>query len=261
MAIINPVALGGWLYMQCMEFGVEIRLNEKATSVDLNKTDEALSLGVIDGKGNALNLQCNHLVLAAGPWSPALFNQLFPKSSVKIEAVISAGEWFVFENPESFTEKSIAGVYFNDIVGQKLEFAGRNDNTIWTTGEKSEVGEVPSLGDIPKPDPSKLAKLRAYADMFLKHPHTDGGQQGLRVLRHGRSYRPATWNSLPVIAGIPSCSLNTKESGHAGARVFINSGHGSYGVTLSMGSGKLMSQMILNKRLDVDISKLGPSYK
>ena len=227
--------------------------------MDLNVTGEMLSLQVVDGDGNSLISQCNHLILAAGPWSPALFKQLFPQSSAKIEAVISADEWFVFENPEPFSEKSIAGVYFNDIVGQKLEFAGRNDHTIWTTGEKSDAGKVPSVGDTPQPDPSKLAKLRAYADIMLKHPRTSGGRQRLHVVSQGRSYRPATWNSLPVIAGIPSYNLTTRECGQARPKIFINSGHGSYGVTLGMGSGKLMSQMVLNKQLDVDISKLGPS--
>lgn len=69
-------------------------------------------------------LNCNKLVLATGPWTPAVFKRLFPGSSVKFEPVISAGEWFVFENPETHSSV-IAATYFDDIVGEKLEFAGR----------------------------------------------------------------------------------------------------------------------------------------
>lgn len=38
--------------------------------------------------------------------------------------------------------------------------------------------------------------------------------------------------------------------------MYINSGHGSYGVTLGMGSGKIMSRIVLEDKPDVDVSKL-----
>lgn len=68
-------------------------------------------------------VECDKLVVAAGPWTPAVFTKLFPGSSVDLESVISAGEWFVFKNSES--EAEIAATFLDDIVGHKLEFAGR----------------------------------------------------------------------------------------------------------------------------------------
>ncbi|KAL8681736.1 MAG: hypothetical protein Q9186_002183 [Xanthomendoza sp. 1 TL-2023] len=101
----------------------------------------------------------------------------FPHSSVKLEPVISAGDWFVFENPEPDSE--ITAAYSDDIVGEKLEFAGR---------------------------------------LFMSQ------------------YRD----------GKPS--------------VYINSGHGPYGVTLGMGSGEVMSQLVLGKKRDVNVSNMGVSF-
>ena len=83
-------------------------------------------------------------------------------------------------------QKSITSVCFDGFIDQRPEFAGRNDNTVWTTGDKSEVGQVSSLGDTPQPDPSKPAKSRAYADIFLKHPRTNGGRQRLQVVSSAR---------------------------------------------------------------------------
>ena len=68
-------------------------------------------------------LECDKIILAAGPWTPAVFTKLFPGSSVNLEPVISAGEWFVFKNSEP--ESEIAATFFDDIVGHKLEFSGR----------------------------------------------------------------------------------------------------------------------------------------
>lgn len=254
----NPVALGRWLYEQCLLHGVEFRMNTQAVSATLSGSNDLLSLDVLDEYKKSTALKADKLIIAAGPWTPATFKKLFPQSSVKFDPVISAGEWFIFENPEPLSKRSVGAVYLDEIVGQKLEFAGRNDHTIWATGEKSYFGEVPDLGHVPTPDLGSLAKLRNYSDTFLTRSH--GPKQELRVIGSGRAYRPATETQLPIIASVPGCRLsgNRCENGKTG--VYINSGHGSYGVTLGMGSGKLMSQIVLGRPTDLNVSKFGLSY-
>ena len=164
-------------------------MNTKAVSAKLSNNNELLSLIVSGSNDKTSAVDCNNLVLAAGPWTPATFKILFSRSSVKFDTVISAGEWCVLENSGPYSGKTIAGVYFDAIVGHKLEFAGRNDNTIWATGENIATGEVPDVGQDPQPDPGSLEKLKGYADLYLKR--WPGGKQRMRVISQGRAYRPA----------------------------------------------------------------------
>lgn len=149
--------------------------------------------------------------------------------------MIFAGDWRVIENSGSYSEKAIAGVYFDAIVGHKLEFAGWNAHIIWATGEKTATGEVPDVGQVPQ---LSLGKLKGYADLYLKRQH--GGKQRMRVISQGRAYRPATRTQLPIIAAVPACELSPDRCNDCNTSVFVNSRHGSYGVTLGMGNGKLI---------------------
>ena len=106
----NPIALGLWLYTECSRYGVEFLMNTKAVSAKLSNNNEIVSLNVIGSNDKASAIDCNKLVIAAGPWTPATFRTLFPQSSVRFDPVISAGEWFIVENPGFYSEKSIAGV-------------------------------------------------------------------------------------------------------------------------------------------------------
>ena len=237
-----------------MDYGVEFRLNAQAVSARLSNSQRILALDGTDDRQNRSVLEFNKMVLAAGPWTPNVFTMLFPHSPIKIESSTSAGEWIVFKNPEPFSNGTIAAVFLDEIVGQKLEFAGRNDNTVWATGEKSQTGELPKVGVIPNPNISNLLRLNEQADEFLKHPSKEDSE--LCVLNRGRSYRPTTRTQLPIIAGVPACKLSSDKCDDGEITVYINFGHGSRGVTLGMGSGKLMSQIVLNESVDLDISKL-----
>ena len=251
-SISNPKALGIWLLAECRRNNVEVRLNTRADSACLSSDRELRSLEIYNTVTQTTStLRCNKLVVAAGPWTPSTYKALFPSSPVRFDPTISAGDWYVFKSPTSADDHSVAAVYLDNLVGQKLEFAGRNDHTIWATGKERQTGTLPKAGQVPSPDQEALQSLKAYARTYLR--------PGYQTIDKGRSYRPANRNQLPVIAGVPAARLYKKERAKCCGKVsvFINSGHGSYGVTLSMGSGKVMSQMILGDKVALDISRLG----
>lgn len=161
-----------------------------SSGANLSSSNRLLSLDLASDSEKRTTVRLDNLVLAAGPWTPALFKTLFPRSSIDLEPVIDAGDWFVFENPEPMSAKTIGAVYLDEIVGERLEFAGRNDHTIWATGKRSHVGAVPKVGQTPEPDQASLDKLHADAETFLKHGQGDDCDS--HVLSQGRSYRPTT---------------------------------------------------------------------
>ena len=101
---------------------------------------------------------------------------------------------------------------------------------MWVCGERDHRGTVPGKPAIP--DNQTLAKLVSYTDKFLELCRRN--KHHLHIVRVGNSFRPARKSALPVIAAVRPSWLST-----LGNEAFLLcSGHGSYGVTLGMGSGK-----------------------
>lgn len=104
-------------------------MNKKAVSAHRDQDHGTRSIQVNDDDQNFATIDCNNLVIAADPWSPALFQEIFPQST-SVEPVIPAGDWFFFGNPQ--VDTSIAAVYLDEnVLSQKPEFAGQNNITIW----------------------------------------------------------------------------------------------------------------------------------
>ena len=101
----NPVALGHWLYKECLRYGVEFRMGSQAVGANLSSSNQLVSLDLANDSEKRTTIRLDNLVLAAGPWTPTLFKMLFPNSSVDMEPVIDAGDWIVFENPEPTSAK------------------------------------------------------------------------------------------------------------------------------------------------------------
>ncbi|KAL8747045.1 MAG: hypothetical protein Q9190_001010 [Brigantiaea leucoxantha] len=223
-------------------------MNTEAVSAAIAHDNQSVLLGLKGQDGKVGILQTQKVVIAAGPWTPSVFHSLFPDSSVDLEPTIDAGDWMLLKNPHPSSRQSIAAIYLDDIVGEKLEFAGRNDGTIWVTGRRSFTGAVPPVGSHSEPDKEMIQSLTASSKRFLEHGSDDISKM---IIKTGRSYRPATKSMLPVFAGLRSRCLSAKslqKQGPESPIVFINSGHGSYGITLGMGSGKLMSQIISGRK-------------
>lgn len=208
-----------------------------------------------------IKVPCEKLVLAGGPWTPAVYEKLFPSSAVHLELVMDAGDWMVFRNPNPSTEKSIAFIGLNNIVHEKLEFAGRDDGTIWVCGRRDTPGALVPLGTAGEVNVRMVAELTGRSYRFLQVQRNDDPEsfEELQVESLGRSFRPCTRSGLPMMSAVSLsqlCERSSRREFHAegASNVFLCWGHGSYGLTLGPGSGKVMSQLIRGKDPDIDIS-------
>jgi glycine/D-amino acid oxidase-like deaminating enzyme len=233
-------------------------MNTKIFSANLSFSNQIQSLGVVSGNEKQGTLQCDKLIIAAGPWTPGLFNTLFPDSKVDLQPAVDAGDWIICQNTDEPLKSSsdIAAVFLDDIVGHKLEFAGRNDGTIWACCERNHSAIMPPVGEEAEPDDLAIHKLTDYAQEFII-----GAEDSLKVVQSGRAFRPARKKGLPVIAAVPTRKLTRNGSwfGHGciADSVYICSGHGSYGITLGIGSGRLISQIVRGEKPDIDLSEMG----
>lgn len=74
----------------------------------------------------------------------------------------------------------------------------------------------------------------------------------LEIQREGLCFRPVTKYGTPVISRIPDNLLETQIPGG----VFVAAGHGPWGISLSLGTGKIVSDMIQDVKASADVSML-----
>jgi len=117
-------------------------LSTTATSVKRSAHNRVESF-VIENDGISSYIACQSLVLAAGPWTPLMYQRLFPSSAITLKATLNAGDWILFRDPFPATKKTIAFIALDDIVGEKLELVGRDDGTIWLIGRKDYNASLP----------------------------------------------------------------------------------------------------------------------
>ncbi|RYP91023.1 hypothetical protein DL770_002853 [Monosporascus sp. CRB-9-2] len=250
-----PRCVGIWLERKCAMEGVDIRTSTTVTGVESaeNGTLRNVQCSIL-ATGESYSLPCQKLVIAAGPWSPSLIQSLYPNSTLDLQPSINAADWIVFQNLNPVTADTTSAVFFDDIVHEKLEYAGRNNGSIFVCGRRNFTATLPPPGKEDEPDKKVLSDLIQYSRRFIHQDIEGGACPALPILEKGRAFRPSTITGLPLISEIPPEKLSGVES-EIPTGVFLCYGHGSYGMTLGMGSGKLMAQVILGLKPDIDISK------
>lgn len=74
----------------------------------------------------------------------------------------------------------------------------------------------------------------------------------------GLCFRPVTNRGTPILGRIPDerlGSIGTRGGSEGG--VWLAAGHGPWGISLSLGSGKIMAEMIQGRSTSVSVSGLG----
>ena len=255
------MGLGKWLLQECRKLGVEIHNRTTVTNVRLSESGELEQVWLSHGEP----VSRPNLVLAAGAWTPGLFRRLFPASSVDFQETINSGNWIIAENSDTGPYISEGQVMLDDFVGHQLEFVGRNDGTIWISGLSNNRTPIEYVHNPIEPDAEDIDKLAQYADQFLRLS-SEARPKSIEIIEFGRSYRPTSDRHFPIIDKVAPHMLvsaeeiselqNPSGSSYTSSGVFVNTGQGKYGITMGLGSGKLMSQLIMGLEPDIDVSDL-----
>lgn len=243
-----------------MGVDVQTSLIPVAVSLSAEKEVQAVACWRNDDL-STIHIDCKQLLLACGPWTPSIYETLFPTSRLRLQWTTDAGDWILCKNPCPSTQNTTAFVSFANLVGEKLEFAARNDGTIWGCGRRNHNAPLPFPCHTEEPDEALIAELSAHARRWLDWSCRCREEHAglVHVVKKGRAFRPATKSALPLMTEVESLRLtsNSKtvsDTETCSSDLFVCWGHGSYGLTLGMGSGRLMSQLMSGEEPDIDLS-------
>ena len=175
---------------------------------------------------NGTRLPADACVVAGGSYSPLLLRPLgislpvYPAKGYSVSIPVPAGETAPFV---SLTDDGAKLVYSR--LGNRLRVAG----TAEFAGYDTRI------------DAARLAPLlRRVGDIF---PHLDLSADGVESWT---GLRPATPNNVPFIGA-------TRVNG-----LYVNTGHGTLGWTLAVGSGQLLADLVAGRAPAVDPAPYAP---
>ena len=211
-----------------------------------------------------VTLPCDNLIVTSGPWTSSVLKSLLPDeppasfpaigSLSGASIVIRSKRWQPLEADAGhlnalFLSKPVEG-FAPEVfsrVGGEIYLAGLNDPSISLPS--------PSAYSLPSSDSVNrlvnVAKLLCGADYNKTH----GISADFEVVDRGLCFRPMPPKRKPVIGQIP---LRSGASYGKNFRLWLGSGHGPWGICLSLGTGMVLSQMVLGRKASIDVTKLQP---
>ncbi|KAL9934822.1 hypothetical protein V8E36_006597 [Tilletia maclaganii] len=200
-------------------------------------------------EANLTEVPYDKLIIAAGPWSGDVLKLIC--GGVDVAGITNLPGHSVIIQPAAKTLPAeavfadIRGVPSEEITTGPELFTRPSDEldggrtTIYAAGENTglPLPTDPSREIAPQ-DEAITRLLKACA---LISPALAEG----RVLTRSLCYRPMTERGYPFISEVPD---------HPG--IFLNSGHGPWGISLGPGSGKVMADLVLGKHTSADIGQL-----
>lgn len=256
-AQLDPAKLCQFLLDECIRQGVHLHHPAKAVAVMTDMRNELSSVRIEDTSSSTeTDIPCTRLIIAAGAWSAQVFAELFPKSTFKLPISSLAGHSLVLRSPRwtGQEETGCHAIFTNVRPGYSPEAFSRVGGEIWIGGRNSSTLPLPSLATEREVQEEAIAELKQTAALLLG-PET--GADDLEILRESLCFRPVTPSGTPVISRIQDGHLGglfTRPEAEGG--VFLAAGHGPWGISLSLGTGIVLSEMVQGRPLSADVSSL-----
>jgi len=142
------------------------------------------------------------------------------------------GAHALFTNEDSYAPEVFAR------AGAEIYVAGMNDAAL----------PLPDLATDAQIDDTVGRVLEKTAKRLL-------GVDDLDVVRRGLCFRPVTERGLPILAKFEDEQLGVSTRAGEGG-VWVAVGHGPWGISNSLGTGKVMAEMIQGRPTSVDVGGL-----
>ncbi|WVR05142.1 hypothetical protein IAU60_002154 [Kwoniella sp. DSM 27419] len=222
----------------------------RATSLALGDGGAPRSVGVKRGpagsEGDKEDLAADVVVLAAGPWTGSLAEQLLGnKVGGRLGVTGHRAHSIVLRTQEQlsgtclFTSMTLA-----DGSAGEPEVYARPDGTTYICGAGDDAPLPPTAAQV-SPDPKAIRKLHGQAQS-LSPVFTQA--KGVQVIAEQACFLPIADRGRPLVG---------KVRGVEG--VYVGSGLSCWGITQGPGTGKVLAEMILEgKAKSADVSKLAP---
>ncbi|KAH0837124.1 hypothetical protein AYO21_04585 [Fonsecaea monophora] len=284
-AQIEPRELCEFLLDECQKRGVQVHLSTCATGILTDDDDGALRGLVLastnpDGNTETRDLECRDVLISAGAWTPRVFETLFPQSTLQIPIEPLAGHSLVVKSPRykrpfvdiakrkvgggtdnwlCYSIYSTAGVHWSFAPEAFARLARNGDTEIWVGGLNDSALPLPELASDVKAlvDPESIRSLRKTTVQLtgrVAKGAEEGNDDDLETVRQSLCFRPVSQRGTPLLGKIPEHYLGLPPSGSGG--VWIASGHGPWGISLSLGTGLVMSELISGETPSADIKSL-----
>ncbi|SCO36889.1 related to FAD dependent oxidoreductase superfamily [Fusarium fujikuroi] len=251
-AVLDPLKLCQFLLERCRAAGVRIHNPAVVLSVGADCHDELsyVRIGYTDCSSET-HIPATRTLVCTGAWTPSVLESMFPGSSINIPVVPLAGHSLVVRNPADIGD-AYHSVYIN-MDDFSPEIYARPNGHIWLGGVNASL-RLPPLATGAKPVDAPLEKLKNLARQIIR---VEGDE--LEVIRTGLCFRPVSERGTPYITRIEDVDLRqgyrTRKGRDGG--VYVATGHGPWGISLSLGTAKVMAEMMQGRELSADISKLG----
>jgi glycine/D-amino acid oxidase-like deaminating enzyme len=247
-----------FLLHSCLDRGVQLHHPARALSVGKDMQDELSSICILNTNTNVeSNIPCRKILIAAGAWSPQLFSTLFPNSKRRLPLSSLAGYSLIVRSPvwgNRHEASDCHAVFTTEETGYSPELFSRVSGEIYIAGLNSSAIALPNLPGEEKLDEEAVRTLQRTAQRFLV---TTANADHLEIVRKGLCFRPVTAKGTPILGSIPDPDLGgTNTKGAGGRGVWLAAGHGPWGISLSLGTGKVMAEMIEGKPTSASVSGL-----
>lgn len=250
----DPLKLCKFLLAECQSRGVQVHYPYTATSVLKDASEELSGIVLSSYEGNEqLQLSCSRIIISAGSWSPRVFETLFPSSKTKIPISSLAGHSVVVRSPRWLKEHEAGGshaVFTTDSDGFSPELFSRFGEEIWCGGLNDADLALPDVPTDFETDDAAIERLLVASRKLIGLP---SGEDDLTILRKGLCSRPASDSGKPIVSKIDDWRLGGIRTKGG---VFLSAGHGPWGISLSLGTGKVTAELVEGRKTSANISRL-----